>query len=316
MPTVEETAVPGSANQSAALLAGLRVLAVDQQIAFTQYIRYVLPIDGYVFWLRTKTAQTFGSLHYTTNRRQLEDETISINAVLLTTSEPVTFLNQAAPNTLWIGEYAGLRFAFSSQEARFSTGVHHYRGDAVYPAMASQLVDLGEQLNPDTLIVSNSLPAWLSIQSYAPQWLNPPNPALALFPSFLVPDNIVPPYGAVHITPSATQAQQGAAAITARGTQQLAFDKVRVTLYGATNAIAQAFILTVAQYTRDTAVMGFGNIPTVRDEKRTQAELGTLAMKKTIEFDVSYNQSTINTAARQLLREALLTFLPQPYGVP
>jgi hypothetical protein len=50
------------------------------------------------------------------------------------------------------------------------------------------------------------------------------------------------------------------------------------------------------------------NIPVVQDEKRTQAELATIAMKKTIVFEVSYHQSRINDVARQLLLNVIPNF--------
>jgi hypothetical protein len=49
----------------------------------------------------------------------------------------------------------------------------------------------------------------------------------------------------------------------------------------------------------------------VRDEKRTQAELGILAMKKTVEYQVSYYQNRVNTAARQLLNHVSVTYFAQ-----
>jgi hypothetical protein len=50
----------------------------------------------------------------------------------------------------------------------------------------------------------------------------------------------------------------------------------------------------------------------IRDEKRTQPELGILAMKKTIEFDVSYYQARANNVARQLLQVVKATFYNNP----
>ena len=67
------------------LLQGLSVLSQYQAISFSQYIRYVLPLDGYIFWLRTKTAVIQGSLHVSVDKQQREDETIAINRVVFTT---------------------------------------------------------------------------------------------------------------------------------------------------------------------------------------------------------------------------------------
>lgn len=322
MALIDETDV-ASAN-----LAGLRTLSSDQVIPFTLYVRWVLPLDGYVFWLGTGNALPVrGSLHVTADKRQLEDETLAINRVVLTTGEAVQQFNSIAPDQMWVGEAAGVRFAFSHSGPRYkAAGLFHYNGDAVYPALGNMLVPAGEQLPKTTLVVSNSLPMWLTLRTYNPIWLNPPNPNLTLFPSYLVPDNITPPYGVVHIDPGATEALQmapnfgptlpvGRAALgsvfgsTPDTTHyQLATDRVRVTLYGTTNQQALDFFDLVNRYSYDQdeiGIMSAGSI--VRDEKRTQSELGILAMKKTIEYRVSYYQTRANAVALQLINHAELS---------
>lgn len=310
--------VQNTQGAAATLLQGLRVLSLDEQITFTQYVRQVLPLDGYVFWLRTKSTQVQGSLHTTADKRQLEDETISVNRVVFSTGTEIELFNEIAPGTIWVGDYNGLRFAFQESGPFFrSVHLYHYAGEAVYPAMLSQLIDVGAQLSDTTLVVSNSLPLWLALLSYAPFWLQPANPGIPLYPSFAVPANLRPPYGSVHIEPSGTQVLQPIPFPNATGTSgQLAQDRVRVTLYGLSNQQAQDFLALVYSYSRDTDALGIMAAATIRDEKRTQAELGILAMKKTLEFEVSYNQGAVRTLARQLLLQALTTFLPQPYGVP
>jgi hypothetical protein len=88
--------------------------------------------------------------------------------------------------------------------------------------------------------------------------------------------------------------------------QQLARDRVRVTLYGLNNAAALTFQDAAIAYGSDTEVFGITNMPTVRDVKETQAELLTLAMKKRITFEVSYLQSTMRDVARQLITSCLV----------
>ena len=48
--------------------------------------------------------------------------------------------------------------------------------------------------------------------------------------------------------------------------------------------------------------------PVVRDDKRTQAELGTIAMKKVVDFEISYYQERINDVARQMILSAIPAF--------
>ena len=59
-------------------------------------------------------------------------------------------------------------------------------------------------------------------------------------------------------------------------------------------------------------MLGMANMPTVRDEKRTQVEMAVLAMKKSITFDVWYNQGTARDIARGLIEEVVNNYYPQP----
>ena len=294
------------------LLQGLSVLSAYEEIPFTQYIRSVMPLDGYVRWLRTRTAMIQGSLHIASDKQQREDETIAIHRVVFTTGELIQPFNEIGPNTIWIGEYNGSKFAFSQGGPFYrAAGLFHYKGDAVYPALLSQIVDLGAQLSDSTLVVSNSLPAWLTLKTYAPAWLVAPNPDITLYPSFAVPDNLPPPYGSVHIEPAETQGVSPLPVVAALGAHsQLVSDRVRVTLYGLTNTQALAWLDLVYQYSYDTDAIGIMEPATVRDEKRTQAELGILAMKKTMEFHVSYLQTSLPNIARQLIETVVITYFP------
>ena len=318
MATINEAA--NELSQGNSDTAALRVVSLDEVVPFTQYVRYVLPLDGYVFWLKTMTAQIRGTLHVSIDKRQNEDETIAVNRVMFSSTEMIQEFNEIGPDKIWVGQYADQKFAFTTSDNYIkSVGLFNYVGHAIYPAMASQLVDNGDQLPTSTLVVSNSLPLWLTLKTYTPIWLQPPNPGLTLYPSFAVPDNLQPPYGVVHIdaangrtlqaTPllGPTRPVGNAALGTFAGTTldsthwQLVSDRVRVTLYGTTNQVALDFLDLVNQYSYDQDAMGIMSASPMRDEKRTQAELGILAMKKTIEFDVSYYQARANAAARQLL---------------
>lgn len=313
MATLNEAA--NAQSQANSDLAGSKLLSRDAVVTFARYIRQVLPLDGYVFWIKTLTDTVQGSLHYTTDKRQLEDETIAINRVRFTTGHEIQLFNDVSSTVMWVGIYQGLKFAFTRGIDFFAaSGVYHYDGDAVYPALETQLVDQGSQFGDKTLIVSNSLPAWLTLVNYDPIWLAPLNPTIPLFPSFAVPDNFPPPYGAVHITPNQTQAMQASPWLGPRYSHyQLASDAVRITLYGATNSMAEDFVDLVNSYIRDygDGTIGLMNMPIVRDEKRTQAELGILAMKKTVEFEVSYYQTRINDLARQLIEHVKIAYFPK-----
>jgi hypothetical protein len=189
-------------------------------------------------------------------------------------------------------------------------GLWHYRGFAVYPALASQLVESAADL-PVGPIVSNSLPIWLAQNAMAP-----------VYPSFLVPDNVVPPYITAHIEPSQTVALQGFPefiwpGVTEGGSDpsplhdlpssQLMRDTVRLTMYGFNNQQAIQFYASLIDYSLNTDEFGFCNSPAIRDEKRTQVEIAALAMKKTLEIQASYYQGTADAIARRLILSASVT---------
>jgi hypothetical protein len=49
----------------------------------------------------------------------------------------------------------------------------------------------------------------------------------------------------------------------------------------------------------------------ILDDKRTQ--IGAIAQKKRLVFDVSYNQYQMRNVARQLIEKAIAYFVPNPY---
>jgi hypothetical protein len=319
------------------LKAGVDQLSLNQEITFTRYIRLILPLDGMAFWVRAdlvsegalynalkfnaaaynqspklitaaKTLVAKGSFHYATETRQDEAETFGFNRVVFTSEQEVQDLNCIAPNELYVGEFEGVRFAFSSRGSFYrQADLFHYVGVAVYPDMATQLVDSIAGFDR-SLVVSNSLPAWLSLNNYEP-FYGYGNPSLPIYPSFLVPDNIEPPFAAVHIAPESTRALSMTQHVGGRGTlRQLVADKVRVTIWGTRNVSALDFVACVNQYSADYGVIGMMSQPVVRDDKRTQAELGTIAMKKVVDFEISYYQERINDVARQMILSAIPAF--------
>jgi len=305
MPSINETI--GAKHQLAASLqAGLEAISENQVIQFTQYSQVVLPIDGYVFWVNTGVqAAVEGSLHQSIEQRQNEDETIDINRIILTTTSPVDVFDSVGPTNILIGSFGGVQFAFSRRDAFYQqAGLYHYAGDAVYPALESQLVDNASSLTSLDPIVSNSLPVWLTLNQYMP-----------VYPSFLVPSNAVPPYASAHIDPAYTEALGAAPLLDRTMTHtQLTKDRVRITIYGTNNQQALDFQDYVFQYiANDDNVIGLMNMPIMRDEKRTQSELGVIAMKKSFDVEVSYYQTRVNSLARQFIKSALVQYLPKPY---
>lgn len=314
-----------SSSLAGTLAAGLASLSSAATVTFTQYTRRVLPLDGYVFWVRTDlatgasaptTVTVAGSIHYAIDKRQNEDETVSVNSVVFTATSEVNDLDAIGPQTMFLAEIGpeSIPFCFSSRGRFFAqSNLYHYSGDAVYPAMRSLIIDDVESLASLDLIASDSLPIWLMLNCYRPPYPGFVSP-VTLYPSFAVPENLAPPYGSVHIEPSSIMGRTAAPVLgPTLSRAQPVTERVRVTLYGLDNATAGTFLDTVLQYSYDYSTIGLANMPAIRDEKRTQRELGILAMKKTIEFDVNYLQTTARAVARQLIATTVQAYSPQDF---
>ena len=151
-----------------------------------------------------------------------------------------------------------------------------------------------------SVIVSNSLPIWLALNQFFP-----------MYPSYLVDQNIPPVYAAVDIAPANTIALQDFPLLDPDSNPwQLVKDTVKITIYGIRNHEALNFVQYILDYSRNTDNIGLMNMPVMRDEKMTQSELGILAQKKTITFEVSYYQTTVNDIARQLIEKAFISVTP------
>lgn len=265
-----------------------------------------------------------GSLHYATNSNQEEAANYSTNRVIFTSSVPVQDMNGIADDLIYIATFDGpedpvqpaprsttaIRFAFSGRGSYYKqSDLYHYVGNAIYSVMGSQIIDDPSQLNTAALIVSNSLPIWLAWNHYNPPWPVPiPRPLVTFYPSFLVPDNLKPPYVAVHISPDDTA---GIAMAPLMGgdtsTSQLAQDRVTLTLYGCNNLVALSIRDALLQYSFDAELFGVLNSPVPRDDKQTQNELNIIAQKKRIVFEVSYQQSALRNVARKLIKTCIPT---------
>ena len=333
--TTAAEATGAKSELAADIAAGVAALSGGATVTFTQYARVVLPLDGFVFWVRADllTAPAFanilpampiptaaivqiaGSMHYSITKQQNEDETVAINQVVFTGTSEVNDLDRIGPNSMLIAEVGpeAIPFAFSQRGRYYAQAdLYHYVGDAVYPALQSQIIDSAVGFNAQSLVVSNSLPIWLALNSYTP-----PYPGfvtgVTLYPSFAVPDNLVPPYGTVHIEAGETRGLQAAPYFgPTLSRYQLSRDRVKVTLYGLGNDAAMTFLDAVFQYSFDYSTIGLSNMPVIRDDKRTQRELSILAMKKTVEFEVTYLQTSVRDIARQTILFTIQGYALQP----
>ena len=306
---------------ASALAEGTRELSNDQVISFTLYKKVILPVDGYVFWVRQPDTQlnVHGSLHYITEEHQRVDEMIAINNMIFTALQQVQEFNLINPDTMYIGEFDGIQFAFNQRSSYYEqSGLHHYMGNAVYPALSTQLLNSAADL-PTSQILSNSIPIWLSLtgsndQYQAPTYL--PEATYSVYPEFLVPDNIVPPYIAVQI--ERTEVLQAVPYIynaVVNGTEvanhsQLVKDTVRLHLYGFKHQDAMIYLDYILNFigVYGDQYLGLMNCPTVVDSPRIQTELSIRAQKKEILFEVSYYQSATFQSALQLIQHTIPYF--------
>ena len=335
-------AATGKTPLGAALEGGVENISYFQTITLTKYVRVALPSDGFVFWFKadilsgaalpndfvsgyaypsqgpsvSQAAVQFvakGSLHYTTTITQEEEATSSTNEVVLTSQEALEELNSLGLDEIYIGIIDGVRFAFSARNMFYAqAGLWHYRGNALYTDMVTQIIDNPAQIGQIAQIVSNSLPIWLSMQRQPTvDWEPMPPPNFQIFPSYLLPLNKQPPYASVHVEPESTAAIAAAPLLGATyGHDQLSRDKVRVVLYGLNNYAAQNFLDYVLQFINNNpTVMGLMNSPVVRDLKRGQVEFQAIAQKKAIDFEVNYYQSIARQITRQTLQQVATTFL-------
>lgn len=298
------------------LAMGLNTLDEQQEINFVLYNRRVLTLDGSVFWVNSAVTNeggiptsfnARGSLHHTTQNTQDPDESMSIHRIVFTSLSEVDQLSAVAPGTIWMGETGGERFAFSTRSSWYKqAALYHYSGDAVYPPLATQIVDTEEDLNLVDVVVSNSLPIWLRFNNLPSPLAPPPFP---LYPSMLIPDNMVPPYASVHIDAEDTTPMTAGATHDSTGTRwQLARDRVRIVTFGVRNDDIMDFLDLVQAYAlNNPSIMGIMNTPVPGDGKRGQVEISSLAQKKVIEFHVNYYQKRARDIARQLITEALIS---------
>lgn len=286
---------------------GIETLDLNQEIEFQAYSRVVLPVDRYVYWQPTATLCVKGSLHWSQEIEQNADETVGVASVTFTTAAEVESFSSAI-NTIYLGEAEnGLRYAFSAQQGFYTqAGLWHYTGRSIYPALYPLLLDRPGMIDPARAVTSNSLALWIALNTYQPLYGFKPN--LTLYPADLVEPNLIPPYGAVVI--DGTRALSAIPALDGNSSStQVVSDRVRLVLYGLQSNESIDFLNAIIQYSRDTGNFGLQSMPTVVDVRRPQPELQAIAMQKTIDVTIAYNQARVNTVARKLITSAVPTVL-------
>lgn len=308
MPSLDEAAAAAKTDLSTVLQSAVETISSHQQITFTLYVRQVLPLDGYVFWVRASvvnaaelerlgmndaplTVTLSGSLHRQAVSEQAETASQSVNHIIFTPLEPIADFNVVDPQGIYLGDYDGVQFTFSRMESKYTqAGIFHYRGNAVLPTMKTQIINDPADIDTD-LILSNSTPIWMRMNQYG-----------TVYPSYLSPSDLPPPYIVADVRE--TRPLQAAPHYLTRS--QHVVDKVRVTLYGLNNAKALDYMDYIVYSADDEEGYGISNSPVMVDDKLNQVEISALAKRKHIDFEINYYQQTARDIALQLIREAFI----------
>jgi len=257
------------------LAQGVETLSNNEQVTFTLYVKLVLPLDGYVFWVNAslltdsalfnasqynkllynnypegvpaRQLVASGSFHFSSDVQMLEDRQTVFNHTTFTSLVEIADFNLINPQFQYIATYQGMRFAFNTRANFYKQAdLYHYRGDALYSVMNTQIIDTMTGFDTQSVIVSNSLPIWLSLNQFFP-----------MYPSYLVDQNIVPAYAAVDINPSLTTALQDFPLLDPNSNPfQLVKDTVKITMYGIRNHEALNFVQYILDYSRNTDNIG------------------------------------------------------------
>jgi hypothetical protein len=336
MTTIAESSL-GKTPLGSALEAGVNTISNNQTLTFELYERKISPIDGLAYWVNASllqaskgnvntvdydttnyneglaynntvqplSIQVQGSLHYSTKLHQSEDRTTAYNHAIFTSLSFIQAFNTTNPQQMYICSYPHeggiLKFGFSERIPFYQqAGLWHYRGDTLYSVMFPQIIESLNDLDLATETVSNSLPIWLALDV-----------PFKIYPSYLVPQNPLPPFIVAHIEPTQTTALAQTTFINSRSSSyQLTKDTVRLTMYGLNNNQAIDFMNYVFQYTLDTEIMGLMNMPIIQDQKLPQPEFNIISKKKEATFEVNYYQNRVQDVARQLILIAFITATP------
>ncbi|HGF7493296.1 TPA: hypothetical protein ACF3X9_004127, partial [Escherichia coli] len=119
MPSLEELAEQHSSQLSSVLKSAVETISSDQEITFRLYVRQVLPLDGFVYWVNAEIIscdelcrlniesptrlKIKGSLH-----RQviaIQDESVSkdVNNIIFTPVQQVDDFNVENPDAIYLG---------------------------------------------------------------------------------------------------------------------------------------------------------------------------------------------------------------------
>lgn len=321
MVDIKKAAEKSKGQMASALTAGLKTISESQEVTFSLYVRVILPLDGFLFWVKADllsppgsqqpglparpvgvplALRAQGSLHWMTTTQQTDIASQGLNNVLFTTSKKIEEFNATDSDCMYIGEVDGAPFSFSWMGNRYEQAdLYHYRGESIYPVMRSQMITSLDDFRPHELVVSNCLPILIALNS-------PGGKSLSVYPSFLIPQNVVPPYVVVDV--KNTRPLQMAPLIVDGERWQHVMDTVRVTLFGLDNARALQYVDYIVTQAMLYEQFGISNSPVPLDDKMNQREINAIAMKKHVDFEINYYQQAANLAALKYIKSVFVNW--------
>lgn len=311
MPTLDEAAAKVNTQLSSVLDTAIETISSRQEIVFQLYVKQVLPLDGWIYWVnasilspdllasmgitRPLTFSARGSLHRQSINSQTDESVQAINTIIFTSEDKIDELNSNGQPTLYLGSYDGTQFAFSRMNSRYTQAdIFHYVGDAVLSTMRDQIINNTSDIDLSDVVVSSSLPIWMGLNKY-----------MTIYPAMLADQNMTPPFATAKC--SNPKPVAGGYYLDNESNQsQLVSEDVVISITGLKNAAAMDFIRYVNEYTQSpSAEFGITNIPFIQDERVPQNELNAIAMRKTIKFEINYYQSRVRNIARQLITSVI-----------
>lgn len=328
MSFMNEAAGVSSNAFSDSIAAGFDSIRYDRRLSFSPYVRVVLPLDKFVFWVKHSllSPSTLASLgvcadlpqsvevacnvHVATNTEQGPTESLDMSSLLVNTRDQVRQFHDTSVNLLWLSSFEGIKFSIGGRNAYYEqASIHHYRGQTIYPVMLPQIIDEAGQLNQCELILSDSTPLWLYMASVIEKYIWLPGFNLPLEVAYLVPDNLEPPYGVIEVINGSQKAVTGGPIYSPNMSRNsYVTEEVKVTLLGCNNQVASDFLDSVLGYCLAHSPLGVNNSPVITDESRFQPELNIRAQKKVILFKVNYYQSAVRDMAVRLISQCIPTF--------
>jgi hypothetical protein len=284
-----------------------------KNITFTKYVRRVLPVDGWVFWVKSSLIEGevapfskvyLCSTHIQRNQTQEATKTNSISSIGLTVNKKIEDLHEVNQSVMWLGEYQGVKFSFNAQANYYEeANIFHYAGDAVYIENTPNIIDDIEDLDLDLEngIVTNCIPIFITL-----------NQQVQIYPAFLAPTNLKPPYATIEVKDTRGIAA-GQSYNPFEDSSLLSWDKVELTIYGLRKKQLSDFLKYLENQQLVTEAFGMYWLPSVQNENVPQSEINVLTNKKVLNFDVSYTFNAVRSQAEAFIRSVTVDFFVKEF---